>query len=199
MDFNPETKAFHGESYHSDYGTMRQILTFVCLLLAIGTQAQTGTAKKAVDEIREQYASAKQRIEYNNKSEETRNQMTVNLSHMVPGTGHQEKVVTFYFTTYFDENVNEYISKPYFITATYNVAARKCYDEYLVDDKGNVVFAYLSGDSFDTAIGREEGRFYWKGGRLVHKQVKGTDVAHESVALQQGKNLVQAFTLMMTQ
>ncbi|MCR4957380.1 MAG: hypothetical protein K6B13_02065 [Prevotella sp.] len=99
---------------------MRQILTFVCLLLAIGTQAQTGTAKKAVDEIREQYASAKQRIEYNNKSEETRNQMTVNLSHMVPGTGHQEKVVTFYFTTYFDENVNEYVSKPYFITATYN-------------------------------------------------------------------------------
>ena len=178
---------------------MKCFLTTVCLLIALGAQAQTGAAKKTVDEIREQYASAKQRIEYNNSMEEARNQMTVNLSHMVPGTGHQEKVVTFYFTTYFDEGVGEYISKPYFITATYNVAARKYYDEYLVDNKGDVIFAYLSGDSFDASIGREEGRFYWKAGRLVHKQVKGIDVAHESVALEQGKNMVQAFTLLMQQ
>lgn len=178
---------------------MKKAIIGLCLLLAIGVQAQTGTAKQVVDEIREQYAGAKQMIEYNNSSDETRNQVTATISHMAPGTGHQEKVVTFYFTTDFDENVNEYVSKPYFITATYNVAARKFYDEYLIDRKGNVVFAYLSGDSFDTAIGREEGRFYWKSGRLVHKQVKGNDVAHESVALQQGKNLVQAFNLMMTQ
>lgn len=178
---------------------MKQILIIVCLLFAIGTQAQTGAAKKTVDEIREQYTSAKQRIEYNNQSEETRNQMTVNLSHMVPGTGHQEKVVTFYFTTYFDEGVGEYISKPYFITATYNVAARKHYDEYLIDDKGHVVFAYLSGDSFDTSIGRDESRFYWKNDRLVHKQEKCFDAVHESVALQQGKNMVQAFLLMMAE
>jgi len=176
---------------------MRKVLTLLCLLLAIGAQAQTGAAKKTVDEIREQYASAKQRIEYNNSMEEARNQMTATISHMVPGTGHQEKVVTFYFTTYFDEAVGEYISKPYFITATYNVAARKYYDEYLIDQKGNVVFAYLSGDSFDETIGREEGRFYWKNNRLVHKQIKGNDVAHESVALEQGKNMVQAFGLMM--
>ena len=176
---------------------MKQILTIVCLLFAIGAQAQTDAAKKTVDEIREQYASAKQRIQYNNQSEETRNQMTVNLSHMVPGTGHQEKVTTFYFTTYFDEAVGDYISKPYFITSTYNVAARKHYDEYLMDNKGNVIFAYLSGDSFDSSIGREEGRFYWKNGRLVHKQVKGIDVPHESIALEQGKSLVQAFKLMM--
>ena len=178
---------------------MKQILTIVCLLFAIGAQAQTGAAKKVVDEIREQYASAKQRIEYNNQSEETRNQMTVNLSHMVPGTGHQEKVVTFYFTTYFDEGVGEYISKPYFITCNYNVAARKFYDEYLMDDKGNVVFAYLSGDSFDTSIGRDERRFYWKNDRLVHKQEKCFDPIHESVALEQGKNMVQAFSLMMSE
>ena len=178
---------------------MKQILIIVCLLFAIGAQAQTGAAKKTVDEIREQYTSAKQRIEYNNQSEETRNQMTVNLSHMVPGTGHQEKVVTFYFTTYFDEGVGEYISKPYFITATYNVAARKHYDEYLIDDKGHVVFAYLSGDSFDTSIGRDESRFYWKNDRLVHKQEKCLDAVHESVALQQGKNMVQAFLLMMAE
>ena len=178
---------------------MKQILIIVCLLFAIGTQAQTGAAKKTVDEIRDQYTSAKQRIEYNNQAEETRNQMTVNLSHMVPGTGHQEKVVTFYFTTYFDEGVGEYISKPYFITATYNVAARKHYDEYLIDDKGHVVFAYLSGDSFDTSIGRDESRFYWKNDRLVHKQEKCFDAVHESVALQQGKNMVQAFLLMMAE
>ena len=176
---------------------MKKLLTVVCFLLAIGVQAQTGAAKKAVDEIREQYTSAKQRIEYNNQSEETRNQLTATISHMVPGTGHQEKVVTFYFTTYFDEAVGEYVSKPYFITCTYNVAARKHYDEYLMDDHGNVIFAYLSGDSFDTSIGREEGRFYWKSGRLVHKQVKGIDVAHESIAFEQGTNLKQAFSLMM--
>ena len=176
---------------------MRKALTLLCRLLAIGAQAQTGAAKKTVDEIREQYASAKQRIEYNNSMEEARNQMTATISHMVPGTGHQEKVVTFYFTTYFDEAVGEYISKPYFITATYNVAARKFYDEYLIDQKGNVVFAYLSGDSFDTSIGRDERRFYWKNDRLVHKQEKCFDVVHESVALEQGKNMLQAFSLMM--
>ena len=63
---------------------MRKVLTLLCLLLAIGAQAQTGAAKKTVDEIREQYASAKQRIEYNNSMEEARNQMTATISHMVP-------------------------------------------------------------------------------------------------------------------
>ena len=176
---------------------MKKLLTMLLLLTAIGVQAQTGAAKKAVDSIREQYAEAKQNIAYNDKSEETRNQMTVNISHMVAAIGHQEKVVTYYFFTDFDEDADDYISKPYFITVTYNVAARKFYEEYLLKDNGDVIFAYLSGESNDPAVGRFEARYYWENDQLVHQQLKGDEMESETGAFDQAQRLKEAFVYLM--
>ena len=176
---------------------MKQFLIVVCLLLAIGVQAQTGADKKAVERIREQYADAKQKIEYNNKLEETRNQMTVTISHMVPAIGHQDKTVTYYFFTDFDEDAGDYVSTPYFITVTYNVAARKFYEEYLLKGNGDIIFIYLSGDSSGDAGERFEARYYWENDRLVHQQLKGDEMAPKDDAYDQGKRLKEAFTYLM--
>lgn len=174
---------------------MKKVLTVVCFLLAIGAQAQTGAAKNAVERIREQYADAKKMIEYNNSSEETRNQMTVNISHMVAAIGHQDKVVTYYFFTDYDEDAGDYVSTPYFITVTYNVAARKFYEEYLLKGNGDIIFVYLSGDSSDGE--RFEARYYWENGQLVHRQLKGDEMVPEDDARDQGNRLKEAFTYLM--
>ena len=167
------------------------------LLTAMGAQAQTGAAKKAVDYIRELYAEAKQMVEYNNRSEETRNQMTVTISHMVAAIGHQEKVVTYYFNTDFNEDAGEYISKPYFITITYNVAARKFYEEYLIKGNGDIIFAYLSGESIDPAVGRFEARYYWENDELVHQQLKGDEMESAAGAYDCAARLKEAFSYLM--
>jgi len=176
---------------------MKKLLTIMLLLTAMGAQAQTGAAKKAVDNIRELYAEAKQMIAYNNMSEETRNQMTINISHMVAAIGHQDKIVTYYFNTDFDEDAGDYISKPYFITITYNVAARKHYEEYLLKGNGDIIFAYLSGDSIDPTVGRFEARYYWQNDELVHQQLKGDEMQSDKDAFDQAHRLKEAFTYLM--
>ena len=176
---------------------MRKVLTILCFLLALGAQAQTGAAKKAVELIREQYADAKKKIEYNNRLEETRNQMTVNISHMVAAIGHQDKVVTYYFYTDFDEKAGDYISHPYFITVTYNVAARRFYEEYLLKGNGDIIFAYLSGDSSGGAGERFEASYYWENNKLVHQQLKGAEMTAENFAYDQGYRLKEAFTYLI--
>ena len=176
---------------------MKKLLTMLLLLTAMGAQAQTGAAKKAVDNIRELYAEAKQMIAYNNQTEETRNQMTVTISHMVAAIGHQEKVVTYYFHTDYDENAGDYISKPYFITITYNVAARKFYEEYLLKGNGDIIFAYLSGESIDPAVGRFEARYYWENDQLVHKQLKGNEMESDADAFDCANRLKEAFVYLI--
>lgn len=173
---------------------MKNILIMMCLLLlTTGAQAQTGAAKKAVERIREQYAEAKAKIEYNNTSEETRNQLTATISHMVPAIGHQDKTVTYYFFTDYDEDAGDYISTPYFITVTYNVAARKFYEEYLLKAGSDIIFAYLSGDSSGGGGERFEARYYWENDQLVHQQLKGDEMTADHFAYDQGKRLVEAF------
>ena len=176
---------------------MKKLLTILCLLIAIGAQAQTGEAKKAVERIREQYAEAKRMIEYNNMSEETRNQLTATISHMAAAIGHQDKTVTYYFCTHYDDNAGDYISKPYFITVAYNVAARKFYEEYLIKGNGDVIFAYLSGDNSGGDGGRFEARYYWENDQLVHRQLKGSEMADEISAHDQAKRLRAAFSYLV--
>lgn len=178
---------------------MRHLFFFICLFVSLGAQAQTGKAAERVAQIRARYAEAKELIAYNNSIPEARNQLTVNGSFMCPGTGHRDEVIDYYFTSHFDEESNQYVSTPYIIIRSYNVAVRKFYEELLYDEKGNLVFAFLSNDSFDPAVGRDEVRYYWgnQGEGLVHKTVKGEAEIDEVLVCRLANDLEEAFHRLM--
>ena len=185
---------------------MKKIYTIVLLLLmGLGLQAQTkqkdGNAqeKKAIEQIRARYAEAKRMIEYNNSSLETRNQLVVNGSYMCSGSGHCDEVVAYYFTTDFDEESGNFVRMPYIIQRSYNVAARKFYEEYLYDEKGNLVFVLMTNDSYEKEGPKDENRFYWGGSDkgLIREDVKGQKTIDEVMAARIAYDLMEAFNRLM--
>lgn len=169
----------------------------VCSFMAISPlYAQTGSASEVVMQIRNRYANAKEMISYNNMSLETQNQLTVNGSFMCPGTGHRDEQIQYFFLTDFDEDAGNFVSIPYFIIRSYNVAARHFYEEFLYDEHGAFIFSYLKGDDLDG--GTTESRYYWNGtGELVYTQTSGQadSDAHSAVSL--SADLLEAFQRLM--
>ena len=77
------------------------------------------------------------------------------------------------------------------------MAARKFYEEYLIKGNGDIIFAYLSGESNDPAVGRFEARYYWENDQLAHQQLKGDEMESETGAFDQAQRLKEAFVYLM--
>ncbi|MBQ9357440.1 MAG: hypothetical protein IJT98_09160 [Prevotella sp.] len=172
-------------------------LGFCALAFLLPLRAQTGTASSdAVAQIRQRYAEAHEMMAYNNTSLETQNQLTVNGSFMCPGTGHRDEQIQYFFTTDFDEDSGNYASSPYFIMRSYNVAARRFYEEFLYNNQGDLIFSYFKGDDFEG--GTAECRYYWNdGGELVHKQIQGQPEQDPVLTCRLSYDLLEAFHRLM--
>lgn len=98
----------------------------------------------------------------------------------LPGTGpHEENIRMFYGEEEIDY---EESSNPYpphflrFVTASYNFAARRFYEEYLYDEKGQVMFIYaITPDVADDMVPCEL-RMWFDGQRLLRFTAKKADV-----------------------
>lgn len=95
----------------------------------------------------------------------------------LPATGpHKENICMFYGELEPEEEGDPY--PPHFlrfVTAKYNFAVREFYEEYLYDDKGNVLFIYaITPDATDDMIPYEL-RLYFDGGRLLRFNAKRYD------------------------
>lgn len=174
---------------------MRHIILFVSLFLCLGAQAQTGKAANRVAEIRRIYNETKQHIAEVSQEENARNELTVNSHHMVPACGITEEVIHYYIDLQDTETPGEFHYQPYFITRSYNIAARKFYEEFLYDRNTNeLIFVYLSGDNYETG-GRDETRYYWGNPPegLVYENVKGERTMDEVFASRLANDLMEAF------
>ena len=174
-------------------------ITFiVCLTasLAMQIQAQEVTQDE-IASIRAAYSAAKEQVELNSQADELsvpRSDMEISSHYVIPGSGPTEDVIHYYFTLDEDPETGLYIYKPYLITRSFNIAARKFYQEFLFDKETRLLFFFQSNDAFEGDIA--ETRIYF-GKHGVHKSVKGDATLDEEFCVKSAYELKNAFNLLM--
>lgn len=174
-------------------------ITFiVCLTasLAMQIQAQEVTQDEIAG-IRAAYSAAKEQMELNSHADEMnvpRSDMEISSHYVIPGSGPTEDVIHYYFTMDEDPETGLYIYKPYLVTRSFNIAARKFYQEYLIDKESRLLFFFQSNDAIEG--GTDETRFYY-GRHGVHKAVKGDATLDEEFCTRTAQELISAFSLIM--
>lgn len=147
-----------------------------------------------ISAIRAAYAEAKQQVEINNYAQEQnvpRSDMEVVSHYVIPGCGPTEEVIHYYFTLEDDPEQGTCVYKPYLITRSYNVAARKFYEEFLFDaDEANLLFFYQRNDAMDGTT--NETRYYY-GKHGTHQSIKGAAQMGETFAARLSDDLKTAF------
>ena len=178
----------------------RLFITFTVFLtasLAIQTQAQKVTEAE-LGSIRAAYSAAKERVELNAHAVEQnvpRSDMEIVSHYVIPGCGPTEEVIRYYFTLGEDPVLGTPFYKIYFISTSYNVAARKFYQEFLFgEDESDLLFFFQRNDALDG--GTNETRYYY-GKQGVHKAIKGTAELDEVFATRKADELKAAFNLLM--
>ena len=176
------------------------IITFIVLLMAstaMPLRAQEMT-KAEMAGIRAAYSAAKERVELNSHAQEQnvpRSDMEIVSHYVIPGCGPTEEVIHYYFTLDEDPVLGTPYYKLYFISTTYNVAARKFYQEFLFgEDESDLLFFFQSNDAFEGDIA--ETRIYF-GKHGVHKSVKGDATLDEDLCVKSAYELKNAFNLLM--
>ena len=147
----------------------------VCLLL-IFPAADVNSANARiwnVQQIREKYSAVKAEIAAGNVEGAVKNSSTLTMEHMVPGTGPQTVRYEFFFSPY-DYNQDGYLvdHRLELVQTSYNIAARKMYEEYLYDDDGNLIFIYGRRPDEENG-GWIDTRLYFSGHRIINAQVAG--------------------------
>ena len=143
-------------------------------LLICVAWAMTAGAQNSVESIRKAYQDVHKMIDQMTPDAEGMwetppEYFDLKVVQNLPGTGpHEEKI-----RMYYGELESEEEGDPYpphylrFTTAKYNFAAREFYEEYLYDDKGQVMFIYaLTPDVGDELIPYEL-RMWFDGKRLL--------------------------------
>jgi len=180
----------------------RYFITFITLLMALATlpsHAQELT-KDEMASIRAAYRAAKERVELNNHAQEQdvpRSDMEIVSHYVIPGCGPTEEVIHYYFTLGEDPVLGTPVYNIYFITRTYNIAARKFYQEYLFgEEESGLLFFFQSNDALDGST--DETRYYYsKNG--IHKSIQGTAELDEVFASRRADELKTAFTHLLNQ
>ena len=178
----------------------RYFLTFIMLMLALMTmpsRAQEMT-KAEMASIRAAYSAAKEKIEFNSHAQEQnipRSDMEIVSHYVILGCGPTEEIIHYYFTLDEDPVLGTPYYKLYFISTSYNVAARKFYQEFLFsEDESQLLFFFQSNDALDG--GTDETRYYY-GKQGVHKSINGTAELDEVFAARKADELKTAFTHLM--
>ena len=114
----------------------RYFLTFIMLMLALMTMPSSAQemTKAEMASIRAAYSAAKEKIEFNSHAQEQnipRSDMEIVSHYVIPGCGPTEEIIHYYFTLDEDPVLGTPYYKLYFISTSYNVAARKYYQEFL--------------------------------------------------------------------
>lgn len=148
--------------------------------------------------IRAAYRNAKEQVEINSHAQELnvpRNDMEVVSHYVIPGCGPTEEIIHYYFTLDEDTETGTYVNKLYLITRSYNVAARKFYEEFLFDKHDtSLLFFYQCNDASDGTS--DETRYYY-GKNGTHQSIKGSAQMDEVFAARLADELKSAFNLLL--
>ena len=141
---------------------------------------QTAFAQNTIESIRKAYQGQKEEIA--RMSDEFPGEGTppvyyhLHVSQNLPGTGMHHENVRMYYGELPSEEEGDPFPPHYlsFVSSKYNFAAREYYEEYLYDDKGQIMFiyAYTPNDELTKML---EFRLYFDGKRLLRLNVKASD------------------------
>lgn len=152
------------------------LLACMCVLLVAHAQ-NSPAAKACVAEVRKMYQEAKEMMAESDKHEEMQNDMVVTISSMEAAIGRQVTTYHYYFLNDYEEKLSTYVSRPYFVTRSFNVAPRKYYEEYMYDfATATLRFAFMQWEDISGKVVEE--RYYFdKNDRLVWHMLKNIDEA----------------------
>lgn len=166
---------------------MKKKLLFIALLvLSTAAQAQSDAR---VAEIRKLYAEVKQGIELKIQAELPHDDMVVSLDYMAPGAGPIKDVTHYYYDGEFEEEANNVVYRPNFITRKFNIGAMKYYEEFLFEE-GSLVFYYCKQLENET-------RFYWGPSGYLHEDIKGERLASPNSAASSANLMKDVFQMMI--
>lgn len=173
------------------------VLSIALSLVAMMMCAQEVTEAEMTG-IREAYSVAKAQVELNGLAEDEnvpRSDIEVVSHYVIPGCGPTQEVIRYYFTLEEDPETGACVYNPYLITRSYNVAARKFYQEFLFDkQEASLLFFFQSNDAIDGST--DETRYYY-GKNGIHKSIKGHPEIDEIFAARLADDLKTAFNLLI--
>ncbi len=147
-------------------------LTLLTVIFCASAFSQT------VESIRKDYAEAMNHAKMMNDPEyPPTNRFQVVTEQMMAGSGpHKVSATFYYFEDEEDMNPGNVQKSIWYVTYSYNWAARDYYEEYLYNEKGKIEFIYQRGYDDDFQV--YEYRFYFdaKGGiKVIVKRKKEED------------------------
>ena len=147
-------------------------LFFCATVLSISAQTTIQSIRKAYGEVKEHIA--RMTPDEEGDIQEPKEFYELNVDQNLPATGgHHERIMLYYGEL---SAPDEVIYKPHYLqfaTSKYNFAAREFYEEYLYNDKGQLMFVYASTP--DVIIGQMEVyelRMWFDGKRLLRFTAK---------------------------
>lgn len=150
--------------------TMKRLVLIALLTL---TWAQTAFGQHTVESIRKQYTNIKANITEMLKEEGYPDEYyQVLVRQNLPATGGHFEDTRMYWGERDDDEIypSHYVQ---FVTTKYNFAVREFYEEYLYDEKGNILFIYAQTPDADEDMDKmHELRFYFDAGKLIKVLVK---------------------------
>lgn len=171
----------------------RPFILFLSFVFAGSLQA--ALAQNTIASIRKAYQEQKQVIAEMNDDFPSGGYPPVfyelNVVENLPATGLHRENLRFYFGELPDDSTPyppHYLS---FVTSKYNFAAREFYEEYLYDDKGQVMFIYAMTPDFDFPK-IHEFRFYFDGARLLRLSIK-EGLKEESKEIYNGNTIPESY------
>ena len=148
--------------------------------------------KDQIADIRAHYAKVKETQKYKREAELPLDETVVTSNYMAAGAGPVKEVTTYYYNGDFDEEVGSDVFKVYFIVRKVNFGSTDIYEEFLFDEKGDMVF-------FFEKSGVNEIRYYWSDNALIKQDLKGDSdyLTGEMVTMRMAAALVGAFDMLM--
>jgi len=151
---------------------MKKII-FLFLIISIFFQISF-SQEAEIKKIRELYKTAQENIGYQRDSLIPFDNLKITLNQNMPAIGQQTFDYEFYFSLeYSEETEGEYFHQLYFATKSYNIAASYfSYEEFLFNDKGELVFYFIKYSSgYEPEFNREV-RCYFQNEKLIKINVK---------------------------
>ena len=177
---------------------MKKLIILSLLAVILPLNAFGEGLPKTVKEIRERYAQAQQDIADMGKDEHMLCRLVSTSQRNMPAIGIQKETLTAYFNNK-DRDEDWYpIFRLYFLTRKYNVAVRKCYEEYLFDAlSGRLIFVFLQRDSYIDDSTKDETRYYFGEEGLISEIIKGERISEPDAILLSAEKLRSAAITLM--
>gem|GEM_PF-1796566 len=168
---------------------LHMALALACVCLSLPIQGQN--SKDKVKAIRQAYAEAVEMTKYDEPL--ARTEMSIAVNRNVPGIGLQNKKIEFFGSTHDDEE-HFIVYDVRLVRVSYNVAARKFYEEFLFDENGEPLFYFCQYEGyFAETSTKEEKRYYFDNRKLCSYSYKAKD-AETGEALS-AKNIPDLFEI----